>query len=312
MNKSIKMSPTNQPTNNQKLSEMEDIVTSYVEKMDSIVSDLRDSQKTTAERFEAMDTKIDSRFQAIEDLLKRILPNTLQQQVDHRDVHVHENITNTGINNSDSVHISLESNDEHHDSVNRAMNRDSLLRKVEMPIFEGTNAFGLITKVERFFQIGKYSDTEKLRIVSLSLDGDVLSWYNWQTNRVPFANWNEFKVKLLARFGQDGLGSPNQRLFALKQLGTVSEYVHDFEDLSSQVSNLDDENLECIFMNGLKPKGQDLVLFLKLIGLNAVIEAAVRVETRTICKMVENTINQHNRNSKALYTQSHSECVSEQ
>lgn len=66
-------------------------------------------------------------------------------------------------------------------------------------------------------------------------------------------------MKLLSRFGQDGLGSPNQRLFALKQLGTVSEYVHDFEDLSSQVNNLDDENFECIFMNGLKPEVQDFV-----------------------------------------------------
>lgn len=85
----------------------------------------------------------------------------------------------------------------------------------------------------------------------------------------------------------------------MKQRGTISEYVHEFEDLSSQVNNLDDENLECIFMNGLKPEIHDLVLFLKPIGLDAVIEAAVRVEARVLCIMVEGNISQSNRNAKS-------------
>lgn len=74
--------------------------------------------------------------------------------------------------------------------------------------------------------------------------------------------------------------------------------MHDFEDLSSQVANLDDENLECIFMNGLKLEVQDLVLILKSVGFNAVIEATVRVEALVICIIVESTINQNIRNPR--------------
>lgn len=87
-------------------------------------------------------------------------------------------------------------NEELQDADSRDSNQDGLLRKVEMPVFEGANAFGWIAKVEKFFQIGKYNDAEKLRLVSLSLDGDVLSWYYWQTNRLPFKSWTKFKVKL--------------------------------------------------------------------------------------------------------------------
>lgn len=82
---------------------------------------------------------------------------------------------NPTVNNSDSVAncVDVDSHEELQDRNNRKEGRDNLLRKVEMPVFKGINAFGWITKVERFFTIGKYSEAEKLRIVSLSLDGNV-------------------------------------------------------------------------------------------------------------------------------------------
>lgn len=88
--------------------------------------------------------------------------------------------------------------------------------------------------------------------MSLSVAGDGLSWYNWQMNRDSFNDWNLFKVKLLARFGKSKIRSPSQRLFVLRQTDSIDEFVHDFEDLSSQVLGLDYEKLEGIFMNGLK------------------------------------------------------------
>lgn len=41
-------------------------------------------------------------------------------------------------------------------------NRDGLIKKVEMQVFDGENTFGWIAKVERFFRIGAYSEEEKL------------------------------------------------------------------------------------------------------------------------------------------------------
>ncbi|KAL1225384.1 hypothetical protein V5N11_009039 [Cardamine amara subsp. amara] len=295
--------PMNPPTNNQKISELEDTVSSYAVKFDQIATELRESKKLAEERFGAFDSrfvaiesKMETRLGSIEDLLKQIAGAKVTQQGCEREI---PNVTDRQhLTGNDSVHINLESPEEIIDIDSRKEDRDSLVRKVMMPVFEGVDAFGWIAKVERFFQIGDYSAKEKMRIVSLSLDGRVLSWYNWHTNRRPFLNWMDFKMKLLSRFGVSGIGSPNQRLFALRQNGSLADFVHEFEDLSSQVSNVDDENLECIFLNGLKPEIQDLVLMLKPVGLNVVIEAAVRVESRILCKMVEAAIQQGHRNFK--------------
>ena len=34
----------------------------------------------------------------------------------------------------------------------------------------------------------------------MSLEEDTLSWYNYETEYRPFADWNEFKRRMLARF----------------------------------------------------------------------------------------------------------------
>lgn len=120
----------------------------------------------------------------------------------------------------------------------------------------------------------------------MSLTGKVLRWYNWEVRKVPFADWKAFKTKLLKRFGTTRNLTPLERLFALRQEGMVDDFVTDFEDLSSQVDNLEDDSLKSIFKNGLKPELKALVRMLKPKGLTELIETTIEIEASIISRMV--------------------------
>lgn len=74
---------------------------------------------------------------------------------------------------------------------------DNILRKL---IFEGKHPHGWIVRVERFFRRGQYPEEQKLELVSLSLEGDAISWYHGELTRETFKDWMKFKRRLLARF----------------------------------------------------------------------------------------------------------------
>ncbi|XP_010456599.1 PREDICTED: uncharacterized protein LOC104738057 [Camelina sativa] len=130
-------------------------------------------------------------------------------------------------------------------------NRASLLRKIDMPVFDGSQVYEWLSKVERFFRVCRYSDFDKLDMVALSLEGDVLKW-----------------------------------LFAIKQTGTVAAYVPEFEDLSAQVSGLDDSHLEKIFYNGLKQEMKEVIKMKEPKGIDFQKAAVLRMESSSFCQLL--------------------------
>lgn len=87
-------------------------------------------------------------------------------------------------------------------------------------------------------------------LVASSLEGDVLKWFNWEMSRQEFGSWDEFRQRLFLRFGESVEADPGNRLFAIKQTGSVAAYVSEFEDLSTQVPGLEDFHLEKKIYNG--------------------------------------------------------------
>ena len=165
--------------------------------------------------------------------------------------------------------------------------RENLLKNSEMPIFDGLNIYGWISLSERYFRIGGFSDKEKLDLVSVHLAGDALRWFNWEINRSPFLNWFQFKDRLLLRFGNLRIKGPSQSLFCIKQVGSVADYVRLFEDLSAQVSGLDDHKLEGIFLNGLCPEMQELVYMMKPQSLPEMVAVAMSMESSYLRKAMK-------------------------
>lgn len=67
--------------------------------------------------------------------------------------------------------------------------RESLLKKVEMPVFSGDNLFDWLARVERYFRIGNFHGRERLQFVSMSLEGPVLNWFNAEMDNDPLTDW---------------------------------------------------------------------------------------------------------------------------
>ena len=73
-------------------------------------------------------------------------------------------------------------------------------RRLELPIFEGSDLDGWIFRVEWYFEINGLRIDEKLRAVMVCMEGEALAWYNWEEAHHQFNGWEEFKERLLLRF----------------------------------------------------------------------------------------------------------------
>lgn len=52
-------------------------------------------------------------------------------------------------------------------------------RKLEVPIFNGKDAFGWTNRVKCYFELKEMNDAEKLQAIMVAMKGKALTWYQW-------------------------------------------------------------------------------------------------------------------------------------
>ncbi|KAL0724084.1 hypothetical protein Bca4012_038683 [Brassica carinata] len=164
--------------------------------------------------------------------------------------------------------------------------RDKMLKKIELPCFDGNRAYEWIVDVESYFTLGQYVDREKLDVLPLCLQGQVKRWFAWVMKRGGFLTWDDFKERMMIRFAKSIEDEPATRLFALRQTGSVTDYVSEFEDLSAQVPGLADHLLERIFYLGLNREMKEVIRMKDPQGLSNYIAAVLKMETSVFCEVV--------------------------
>ena len=75
-----------------------------------------------------------------------------------------------------------------------------VVRKLELPVFSGEDAYGLLAQVERFFWVDGMEDYEKMELILVAFEREALIWYQWWENQLPFPTWHEFKEDLVMHF----------------------------------------------------------------------------------------------------------------
>ncbi|KAA0056800.1 gypsy/ty3 element polyprotein [Cucumis melo var. makuwa] len=98
-------------------------------------------------------------------------------------------------------------------------------KKLEMPVFNGEDSEGWFYRAEHYFQMHLLNEREKLKIAVVSLEGRGLNWFRWAENRKRFRSWRELKERMYNRFRCRDFGTTYARFLAIKQEGTVSEYL---------------------------------------------------------------------------------------
>lgn len=160
-------------------------------------------------------------------------------------------------------------------------------KKVEMPVFGGDDPDNWMFRADRYFQIHKLSEIEKLTVAVISFEGVALNWYRAKEEREPFKDWRDLKLRLLKRFRRKRTGTVCGRFLVVKQTSTVTKYCAEFEALVAPLSHLTNEVLENTFMNGLKPVMQAEVRCFRPVGLEDMMEKAQLVEDRDTTKEEE-------------------------
>ncbi|XP_024011492.1 uncharacterized protein LOC112086684 [Eutrema salsugineum] len=150
--------------------------------------------------------------------------------------------------------------------------------KAKMPVFEGLKVNLWILQAERYFEFGDFTEAEKVRIVYMSVEGQALNWFVVSDRSRPFTDWEDVKSRLLDRFGH--LESAMSRLLALKQVGSVREYLGQFEELATQLPAkvTPDFFFEGVFVNGLREEIKDMLPLFQPKGLDNIISMARRLE----------------------------------
>lgn len=58
-------------------------------------------------------------------------------------------------------------------------------KRLDLPLFDGTNPDGWILRAERYFNFYKLSEEEKVEATVVALEGQALIWFQWENRRRP-------------------------------------------------------------------------------------------------------------------------------
>lgn len=111
-------------------------------------------------------------------------------------------------------------------------------KKIELPTFDGTDPTGWIGRVEKFFEVHHVESEEKVHSAFVSMDGPVVHWFRFLRKKILTLTWEVLTSEMIKRYcGRKAINTYKQ-LAAMKQEGSIEEYVHQFEVLVAQMEDM--------------------------------------------------------------------------
>ena len=151
-------------------------------------------------------------------------------------------------------------------------------RKGESFPFYGENSEAWLQQAERYFVLNDIKEIERMSTIMLFLDGPGLDWFLWTEKNDKIHTWQEFRSKFDERWNSFDPDLALEKLMDIKQSSTIMAYRSEFEKLSSQIPDLEPKFLERVFLKGLTPAIRSHVDVLKIKGLAALMDAALKME----------------------------------
>lgn len=153
-------------------------------------------------------------------------------------------------------------------------------RKLDMPVFDGSDPDGWIMKIERYFGFYRLSEDEMLEAVVVAMEGDALRWFQWENKRHPIRKWVDLKGFILRQFRPISGGSLYEQWLFTVQTLTVQEYRRSFIETAAPLERVSEDMLMGHFINGLKEEIKAEVRLMNHMCLEQAMEHAVRIEEK--------------------------------
>lgn len=141
---------------------------------------------------------------------------------------------------------------------------------LDLPIFHGDNPHGWLFKVNHFFTYHNIPTQNRLRLVSLHMEGKVLVWFQDLEQSGRISTWDAFVNALIIRFGPTTYDDPMEQVAKLTQKGSVEYYKAEFEALSNRLPSLSESYKLSCFLSDLR---DDIRLTVKMFTPNDLLMA---------------------------------------
>jgi hypothetical protein len=131
------------------------------------------------------------------------------------------------------------------------------LGKLSIPTFDGSSrstARAWVQKLDTYFQLNPMTEVEAIKFATLHLDGEAHEW--WYHGLVTLGHSNitsylDFTQKLMERFDKKDPKLHFKELAQLKQEGSPDAYITEFQKLAVMVSDISEQRLVMLFIEGL-------------------------------------------------------------
>jgi hypothetical protein len=161
--------------------------------------------------------------------------------------------------------------------------------KIDMRNFDGKDPISWILQMEQFFDLHNVPHTQKVRIASLYLEPNQFVWYQWIFSRKSLVTWTIFTEEMIAHYEDTRSNTFFSQLINLKQKGSDTKHIENFQILNIKVTNIPDEHLIDVFIGTLKDNIQHEVLLWEPKSLENAFKVARNVESKNMAMATRRT-----------------------
>jgi hypothetical protein len=143
--------------------------------------------------------------------------------------------------------------------------------------------------MEQFFDLHNVPHSQKVRVTSLYLEPNQFVWYRWLCSRKSLVTWTIFTEEIIAHYEDTRSNTFFSQLINLKQKGSVTEHIENFQRLNIKVTYIPYEHLIDVFIGTLRDNIQHEVRLWEPKSLENAFRVARNVESKNMAMATRRT-----------------------
>jgi hypothetical protein len=261
-----------------KMDSMESKLDTKMDSMEAKLDTKMDSMESKLDtKMDSMEAKLDTKMDSMEAKIMEVLKIFITEKTPESENASHE------IHDVDTRKVNQEWR-----NYNFGL-KTNHVPKIDMRKFDGKDPITWILQMEQFFDLHNVPHTQKVRIASLYLEPNQFVWYRWLCSRKSLVTCTIFMEEMIAHYEDTRSNTFFIQLINLKQKGSVTEHIENFQRLNIKVIDIPDEHLIDVFIGNLKDNIQHEVLLWEPKSLENAFKVARNVESKNMAMATRRT-----------------------